>query len=91
MYQQIKTLKNEHRINRLSWEHRQTTCNRVVRKRTFVTVISSNAERKTAIETLGAKAAIGSMFDADFLTSTFKGAEIRIAPEPTKAECSGWI
>jgi len=40
-----------------------------------VTVISSNAERKPAIEKLGAKAAIGSMFDADFLSETFKGAD----------------
>lgn len=41
-----------------------------------VTVISSNAERKNDIEALGAKPAIGQMLDADFLTTTFKGADI---------------
>ncbi len=41
-----------------------------------ITVISSNAERQNAIETLGAKAAIGSMFDTDFLSKTFKDADI---------------
>lgn len=41
-----------------------------------VTVISSNAERIPAIEALEAKAAIGSMFDADFLAATFQGADV---------------
>lgn len=41
-----------------------------------VTVISSNAERKPAIEALGAQAAIGIMQDASFLTRTFQGADI---------------
>ncbi len=41
-----------------------------------VTVISSNGERKVAIEDIGAIAAIGSMHDADFLTKTFTGADI---------------
>lgn len=40
-----------------------------------VTVISSSAERKKDIETLGAKAAIGTMEDVEFLTSTFTGAD----------------
>ena len=40
-----------------------------------VTVISSNVERQTDIEALGAKAAIGSLEDADFLTATFAGAD----------------
>ena len=40
-----------------------------------VTVISSNAERKLAIEQMGAKAAIGSMFDLGFLSAVFKGAD----------------
>lgn len=40
-----------------------------------VTVISSNAERKPEIESLGAKAAIGSIEDVDFLTTTFTGAD----------------
>ena len=40
-----------------------------------VTVISSNPERRSAIEALGAKAAIGTMEDADFLSTTFTGAD----------------
>ena len=40
-----------------------------------VTVISSNPERRSAIEALGAKAAIGTMEDADFLSATFTGAD----------------
>lgn len=50
-----------------------------------VTVISSNTERKGAIEAIGAKAAIGSMFDADFLTATFKGADIVYLMETMEA------
>lgn len=50
-----------------------------------VTVISSNAERKGAIEAIGAKAAIGSMFDADFLTETFQGADIVYLMETMEA------
>ncbi|MEJ0106909.1 MAG: NAD(P)H-binding protein [Bacteroidota bacterium] len=41
-----------------------------------VTVISSKAERQKDIEALGAKAAIGTVHDVDFLTATFKGADI---------------
>ncbi len=40
-----------------------------------VTVISSKAEKLAAIEALGAKAAIGTMEDADFLTDVFTGAD----------------
>ena len=40
-----------------------------------VTVISSNPERRSDIEALGAKAAIGTMEDADFLSATFTGAD----------------
>ena len=40
-----------------------------------VTVISSKAERQKDIERLGAKAAIGTMADADFLAATFTGAD----------------
>jgi uncharacterized protein YbjT (DUF2867 family) len=46
-----------------------------------VTVISSKAERQKDIETLGAKAAIGSMEDVDFLSATFKGADAVYAME----------
>lgn len=47
-----------------------------------VTVISSNADRKSAIEDLGAKAAIGSVSDADFLSKTFTGADALFAMTP---------
>ena len=47
----------------------------LVKKGHSVTVISSNAARQADIEALGAKAAIGTMKDADFLTATFTGAE----------------
>lgn len=40
-----------------------------------VIVISSKPERQEEIEMLGAKAAIGSMQDVDFLINTFKGAD----------------
>ena len=47
----------------------------LVEKGHSVTVISSKAERQKDIQALGAKAAIGTMEDADFLTTTFKGAD----------------
>jgi uncharacterized protein YbjT (DUF2867 family) len=48
----------------------------LVKKGHSVTVISSKTERQKDIEALGAKAAIGIMEDADFLSATFKGADI---------------
>lgn len=48
----------------------------LVQKGHIVTVISSNAERHAEIETIGAKAAIGTMEDAEFLTKAFTGADI---------------
>ena len=47
----------------------------LVQKGHQVTVISSSPERKKDIEALGAKAAIGTMEDAGFLTASFKGAD----------------
>ena len=47
----------------------------LVQKGHSVTVISSKAERQKEIEAIGAKAAIGTMQDADFLTASFKGAD----------------
>ncbi|MCX2484711.1 NAD(P)H-binding protein [Pedobacter sp. MR2016-24] len=41
-----------------------------------LTVISSRAGRKAEIEKLGARAAIGTIQDADFLTKTLTGADI---------------
>jgi uncharacterized protein YbjT (DUF2867 family) len=40
-----------------------------------VTVISSNPEKQTDIEALGATATIGSLEDVDLLVSTFTGAD----------------
>lgn len=48
----------------------------LVQKGHSVTVISSKAERQKDIEAIGAKAAIGTMEDADFLSATFKGADV---------------
>jgi len=47
-----------------------------------VTVISSNADKIAEIESLGAKAAIGSLTDADFLTETCTGADALYAMVP---------
>ena len=48
----------------------------LIQKKHSVTVISSKAERKKDIQALGATAAIGSMEDAEFLSATFKGADV---------------
>ena len=48
----------------------------LVQNKHIVTVISSKPERQKEIEALGAKAAIGTMQDADFLTNTFTGTDI---------------
>lgn len=48
----------------------------LVQKGHTVTVISRREERKKEIEAIGAKAAIGTMQDADFLATTFKGADV---------------
>jgi uncharacterized protein YbjT (DUF2867 family) len=47
----------------------------LVQKGHSVTVVSSNSGKKAAIEALGAKAAIGTMEDVAFLTTTFTGAD----------------
>ncbi len=48
----------------------------LIQKGHTVTVISSHAERQKEIEALGAKAAIGTMQDVNFLTKSFTGADI---------------
>jgi uncharacterized protein YbjT (DUF2867 family) len=48
----------------------------LVQKKHIVTVVSSKPERKKEIAALGAKAAIGTMQDVNFLTNTFSGADI---------------
>ena len=50
-----------------------------------VMVISSKAERQSDIEAIGAKAAIGSMEDAAFLTEAFLGADIVYCMEASDA------
>ena len=47
----------------------------LVQKGHNVTVISSNPERQTDIEALGATAAIGTLEDTNFLAATFTGAD----------------
>ncbi|SDH56205.1 NAD(P)H-binding protein [Mucilaginibacter sp. P25] len=47
-----------------------------------VTVISSDVKKQTAIEALGASAAIGSIADVDFLTAAFQGADAVYAMIP---------
>jgi uncharacterized protein YbjT (DUF2867 family) len=47
----------------------------LVRMGHAVTVISSKPEKQKEIEAMGARAAIGSVEDADFLVSTFTGAD----------------
>jgi uncharacterized protein YbjT (DUF2867 family) len=47
----------------------------LIKKGHSVTVISSNAKKQKDIEALGAKAAIGTMEDVDFLTDVFTGAD----------------
>lgn len=57
----------------------------LLRKGHSIVVISSNTEREAAIEALGAKAAIGSMFDADFLSEAFEGADLVYLMETMEA------
>ncbi|MBL3547129.1 NAD(P)H-binding protein [Chryseobacterium sp. KMC2] len=57
----------------------------LVQKGHSVTVITSTTERVSAIEMLGAKAAVGNMFDVDFLTKTFEGADIVYLMETMEA------
>ncbi|MDP4129927.1 MAG: NAD(P)H-binding protein [Bacteroidota bacterium] len=54
----------------------------LVRKGHSVTVISSKAGKQKDIESLGATAAIGTIEDVDFLTSTFTGADAIYIMEP---------
>lgn len=48
----------------------------LVQKGHSVAVISSNPEKQKDIEALGAIAAIGTIYDVDFLTSAFTGADV---------------
>ncbi len=48
----------------------------LIQKGNDVVVVSSKPEKQKDIEALGATAAIGSVDDVDFLTKTFKGADV---------------
>ncbi len=54
----------------------------LVEKKHSVTVISSKADKKKDIEAIGAKAAIGSIDNVEFLNTTFKGADVVYLMEP---------
>jgi uncharacterized protein YbjT (DUF2867 family) len=54
----------------------------LITKGHLITIISTKADRQKEIENLGAEAAIGSIDDPDFLTRTFKGADIVYLMEP---------
>lgn len=60
----------------------QPLAEKLLQKDHAVTVISSNSERKSEIKALGAKPAIGSVEDPDFLTKTFTGADVVYLMEP---------
>ncbi|WP_432712187.1 SDR family oxidoreductase [Pedobacter sp.] len=59
-----------------------TLATTLVQKGHSVTVITSKAERKNEIVNIGAIAAVGSIDNVDFLTETFKGADIVYLMEP---------
>ena len=59
-----------------------------------VTIITSKKENAEAIETLGAKAAVGSVEDVDFLTKTFTGADAvytMVPPNMSPTDWKPWI
>ena len=58
----------------------------LIEKGHSATVISSKPERQKDIEALGAKAAIGTMQDVEFLAKTFTGADIVYLMEALGAE-----
>src|SRR3954468_20942240 len=55
-----------------------------------VTVITSKQENAGAIEALGAKAAVGSIEDVDFLIKTFTGADAIYTMIPPKWDATDW-
>lgn len=55
-----------------------------------VTVVTSKADNAPAIEALGAKAAVGSVEDADFLKQAFAGADAVYLLIPPKWDVIGW-
>ncbi len=59
-----------------------------------VTISTSKKEKAEAIEASGAKAAVGSLEDVDFLTKTFTGADAvytMVPPNFTVTDWKSWI
>ncbi|WP_445453668.1 NAD(P)H-binding protein [Flavobacterium sp. 25HG05S-40] len=56
-----------------------------------VTIITSSPSRKEAIESLGAKAAIGSLLEASFVTDAFSGADAVYLMIPPTFAVSDWL
>ena len=56
-----------------------------------VTVISSKSDKTAQIEALGAKAAIGSVEDVDFLTKTFTGSDAVYTMVPPNFSTTNWV
>jgi uncharacterized protein YbjT (DUF2867 family) len=55
-----------------------------------VTVVSSHKAKAAEITALGATPAIGSVEDTDFLTTTFKGADVVYTMIPPKFDANPW-
>ena len=55
-----------------------------------VKVITSNKDRVAAIEALGARAAVGSVEDQDFLKTAFAGADVVYTMVPPKWDAADW-
>lgn len=67
---------------------------KLVKEKHDVTVISSSDSKQAEIEALGAKAAIGSIEDVDFLTRTFTGTDAvytMVPPNWSAADWKGYI
>lgn len=62
----------------------------LVKARHSVTVITSKAENAAKIEQLGAKAAVGSVEDADFVRTAFAGADAVYLMIPPKWGVTDW-
>lgn len=56
-----------------------------------VTVITSSKDRIKEIESLGAKAAVGSVEDAAFIEKAFAGADVVYTMVPPKWDAADWI
>lgn len=56
-----------------------------------VIIISNNESKKSEIEALGAKAAIGSVLDSEFLTQAFSGADAVYLMIPPNFAVTDWL